>query len=186
MAKHFQEHFDIYPDIITTYGPELVKYTTSFRLHPDRPQAKATMVNENILKDSETHPTGHHTRNSQHAGEAVPPVLTPKMIKLLQHADVLVSGTLLPNYSPAYVEEMLPYTKPTYLTVLIVQGYLRQVSQEGHISIRDFSKSAAILPMFNIAVLSTDDHPNALELAKQWKKEAPDTHIVVTQGPIGG
>jgi sugar/nucleoside kinase (ribokinase family) len=181
MARYFQDHFGINPDVITTYGPDLLEYTKGFRLHPLKPQAKVTMLNENIMSGREK----DRIRYSHHAEESIEPEITNDVIDLVSKADILVLATLLPNYSPAYVKKLLSHSKPGCLKVLIAQGYLRHVNSDGLISARDFPEAKNIIPQFDLTVYSDDDHPDALNLAKHWKSIAPNTDIIVTQGPQG-
>jgi sugar/nucleoside kinase (ribokinase family) len=180
-ARYFQDHFGCDPDVITTYGPDFIEYEKDFRLHPNKPTAKSTLLNENIMSGKEK----ERIRYSHNADQATAPVLTPETIALIEEAEILVIATLLPNYEASYVQETLSHARPSCLKVLIVQGYLRSVNENDLLGLRDFPEAGKVLPNFDIAVLSDDDHPKALELTQAWKKYVPTTNIVLTQGPQG-
>lgn len=180
-ARYFQEHFGCDPDIISTYGADFSEYRKGFKLHPDIPSAKKTLLNENIMSGREK----ERIRYSHYADEATEPVLTPEAVELITNAEVLIVATLLPNYTATYVQEALSHARPSCLKVLIVQGYVRAVTKDGLLSLRDFPEASRVLPNFDIAVLSDDDHPNAKVLAQAWKKDVPEVNIILTQGPQG-
>lgn len=180
-ARYLQEHLGCEPAIISTYGPDFNDFREGFSIFPKEPNAKRTMVNENIMSGKEK----ERIRLSHHAEDATEPPLTPETIGLTENAEILTVATLLPNYSPRYIQEALSHARPSCLKVLIVQGYLRSVNKNDVIELRDFPEAASVLPNFDIAVLSDDDHPDALALAMTWKKASPATQIIMTQGPQG-
>lgn len=179
MADYFQKSLGQIPEIITTYGPDFQPYTSAFHLHPSAPQAMATLFNENNTHGNQRIYHSHHTE------QALPPDITPEAVRLLQKVEVFVLAPLLPNYSVKYVQSLLAHIPENALKVLNVQGYLRDVDESGLIHPRDFIEAADILPGFNLAVLSEDDHPQAFDIAAAWKKLAPLTNMVVTEGPLG-
>jgi sugar/nucleoside kinase (ribokinase family) len=180
-ARYFQDHFGCEPAIISTYGPDFSEYRLGFTLYPDEPNATETLLNENIMSGKEK----ERIRYSHNAADATPPALTSDMISLIENAEILIVATLLPNYSAKYIQEALSHARPSCLKLLILQGYLRSVNKDGLLGIRDFPEAAGVLPNFDIAVFSDDDHPKAGELAQSWKKDSPATHIIMTQGPQG-
>ncbi len=124
-------------------------------------------------------------RLSHYAEDAFEPPLTPETIGLIENAEILIVATLLPNYTPKYIQEALSHARPSCLKVLIVQGYLRNVRDDDVIELRGFPEASDVLPNFDIAVFSDDDHPEAEKLAMEWKEASPNTQLVMTQGPEG-
>jgi sugar/nucleoside kinase (ribokinase family) len=180
-ARYFQNHFGCEPAIITTYGPDFEAYRHGFMLYPEQPTAKQTLLNENIMSGKEK----ERIRYSHHAEDATEPPLVPETIRLIESAEILIVATLLPNYTAPYIQEALSHARPSCLKVLIIQGYLRSVDDHGLVGLRDFPEAAGVLPNFDIAVFSDDDHPKAKEFAMKWKRESPATQIILTQGPEG-
>lgn len=180
-ARYFQDHFGCEPAVISTYGPDFAPYRAGFTIYPEKPNAARTLLNENIMSGN----AKERIRYSYNAQDATAPILTPETIKLIENAEIIIVGTLLPNYSAQYIQETLSHARPSCLKLLIVQGYLRSVDKDGLVGLRDFPEAKGVLPNFDIAVLSDDDHPKALELAQSWKKVSPQTQIILTQGPQG-
>jgi sugar/nucleoside kinase (ribokinase family) len=181
IARYFQDHFGCEPAVITTYGADFAPYQHGFTIYPKKPNAPHTLHNKNIMSGKEK----ERIRYSYYAQEATEPPLTPETIGLIENAEILAVTTLLPNYSPSYIQEALSHARPSCLKVLILQGYLRSVDSDGLIGLRDFPEASGVLPNFDIAIFSDDDHPKAKKLAQSWKKESPQTNIIMTQGPEG-
>jgi len=178
-ARYFQKHFGSEPAVITAYGPDFEEYVRDFMIYPERPNMGRTLVFENDIKD------GKRTQYAYNTTDSSEPSLTPDVVELIENAEIVIVATLLPNYSAAYIKEALSHARPSSLKVLIVQGYLRSISDDGLVGIRDFPESVGVLPNFDIAVFSDEDHPNIVKLAKKWKKESPLTQIIMTQGGNG-
>lgn len=73
----------------------------------------------------------------------------------------------------------------TCTTALCVQGYLRTVTASSEVIPRDFIEAPQLLPLFDITVLSDEDHPSALEMVHEWKALPKARQIIVSQGPKG-
>jgi sugar/nucleoside kinase (ribokinase family) len=179
MSDYLQSHRNITPDILTTYGRDLLPYTRQFSLHPSTPNTVRTMVYENI-----TNAEGR-TQYCKYSRQATPPVLDEASRKLLSQADILVVAPLAPNYPADYVRELLDAVPSSCLKVCCPQGYFREVHGDGTITPREFVEAEGLVSRFDLVLLSEEDHPTATEQALAWKKQAPRTHIIVTQGPRG-
>lgn len=178
-VRYFQDHFGSEPAVITAYGPDFEDYVSGFMLYPERPNTEKTLVFENSMKDKKRTQYAHNIDCSPE------PSLTPEAIKLIENAEILLVATFLPNYSAAYIKEALSHARPSCLKVLIVQGYLRSIGDDGLVGIRDFPESDGVLPNFDIAVFSDEDHPQIGKLAAKWKEQNPTTHLIMTQGAKG-
>jgi len=180
IADYLYRQHAITPTIITSYGRDFIPYAEHVRLLPAEPQTDTSLIFRNIIT-----PTSR-TWYSENTEVAVPPALTPEAIKALETADIFVLGTILPNYPPAAVRELLSYLRPDCVTGVIVQGYLRHVTPDSKIIVRDFAEAAEILPLFNITVLSTEDHPDATAMVeREWRQLAGSQAIVLTEGDQG-
>ncbi len=146
---------------------------------PAEPDQPGTILYRNIITPD------LRTWYCEHAAYATPPPLDATAIKALQQADICILATLLPNYPVEYVQEVLSYTKTDCVTALCTQGYMRTISTLNKIKPRDFVEAAQLLPLFDITVLSSDDHPEAPTIAHDWKHTKGSRNIILTQGADG-
>jgi sugar/nucleoside kinase (ribokinase family) len=180
MSSYLQ-HFNLKPRIITSYGPDLVRHTKGqFTLLPQEPNRTETLTFENIIQPGQPRKWRAHKVDA-----SLPPTLTPELKAVIAEADVLILASLLSNYDANWLKDALSATKPACLKVLSAQGYLRKVENDGSITSCEFKEAAKILPMFNVAFVSEDDAPDAARMAQGWKKLAPQTNIIVTNGAGG-
>lgn len=177
MADFMQRSLQVTPQIITRYGQDFLPYAKDFQLYPAIPQEPKTLLNENISKH------GHAARWSYNTQYATAPVLDEGARNILAKADILVLASLLANYPVEFVAELVAAAPPTCLKVLTLQGYLRNVDEQGVISAREFSEAEVLLPLFDLVTFSRHDIPQAFETAEAWQKLCPA--IVVTQGEEG-
>jgi sugar/nucleoside kinase (ribokinase family) len=176
---YYQKSLAIKPKIITSYGPDFLPYSAHVELIPSKPQQQSTLLYRNIIT------TDLRTWYCEHTAYAVPPKLTPEAVAALQQADICILGLLLPNYPANYAKELLRHTRPDCIKGMVTQGYLRNVGMDSKVTPRDFAEAAEVLPLFNVAVLSDEDHPQAAAMAKRWKRLPGVQDIVLTHGPRG-
>jgi sugar/nucleoside kinase (ribokinase family) len=179
IAQYLQSAQDITPVIISNYGPDILPYLPGVHIVPAEPNQTQTLVYEN---DTRTTPRIWKAHNTTFA-EA--PKLTPEVIEAVQAADIILVGTLLPNYSAEYIQELLGYAPPTALRVLCPQGYFRHIADDGLVIPRDFSEAPQIVPLFDLVVYSEEDHPQAFAIAKAWTQYNDATKIIITEGEKG-
>jgi hypothetical protein len=179
MSQYLQQAYTETPLVVTNYGPDLVPYLPEIHLLPEQPNQLETLRYEN---DTRQVPRIWKAYNTAFA---TAPALTPEVVTAVQQADMLLVATLLPNYDPSYIAALLSYAKPGCLKVLCPQGYFRHIADDGLVIPRDFSEAEQIVPLFDVVVYSTDDTPEAFATAERWLRQAPDTNIVITQGPEG-
>jgi len=179
MAKYYQAQYFALPIVVSNYGPDIVPYLPALEMLPAKPNKATTLLYEN---DTRTLPRIWKAHNTEVADA---PALTPQIINAVQQANVIIVATLLPNYSAAYVQELLSYAKPGSLKVMCPQGYFRHINDDGLVIPRDFTEAPQIVPLFDLVIYSEEDNPRAFEIAKDWQQSATDTQIIVTQGPKG-
>ncbi len=179
MSEYYRKHSQARPVAISSYGPDILPYLPETDLIPATPGQPNTLIYEN---DSST---GKRTQRCRNLDSAIPPAITPAIAAAVQKADIIIVATLLPNYSAAYLHELLGHARSDSLKVLCPQGYFRHVTPDGRIEARDFTEAAEIVPAFDLLMYSEEDHPQAIELAQQWKQRATHTNIIVTQGKDG-
>ncbi len=163
-----------------SYGPDMLQYLLPVTMLPDQPNKPQTLRYENDTRSLPRIWKAYNTEYSQ------PPELNAETIKTLQEADIIMIATLLPNYSPDYVESLLSYARPGSLKVLCPQGYLRHIAGDGLVVPREFVEAAALVPLFDLVIYSEEDHPQAFKLAQQWAQLADSAAmIIVTEGQRG-
>jgi sugar/nucleoside kinase (ribokinase family) len=178
MATSFHKQFGADPIAISSYGPDLLPFLPTVKLLPAEPNQPDTLIYEN---DSST---GRRTQKCHNLNSAVPPKITLEIIEALGNADIIVVGTLLPNYPADYLQQLLSHTKLGALKVLCPQGYFRHINQAGQVESRDFEEGLGIVPLFDVVMYSEEDYPQAFELAKSWK-QTMSTEVIVTQSADG-
>lgn len=178
MSQYYQNHTAAAPCVVSSYGPDMLKYLPSVPLLPAKPNQPVTLVYEN---DSTT---GKRTQKCHNLAAAVPPELTSEVMARIQEADIIIVAPLLPNYSADYLRRVMAAARPDSLKVLCPQGYFRSVTPEGQVQPRDFAEAANVLPLFDLVMYSEEDYPQAMELARKWQQTA-DIAVIVTQGQNG-
>jgi sugar/nucleoside kinase (ribokinase family) len=178
MSQYFQKHCDVSPIVIASYGPDMLTYLPETNLIPAEPNQPDTLVFENDTS------TGKRKQRCYNLESAAPPAITDDIIDAVRHADVIIVATFLPNYSAAYLDELLGYADPDSLKVLCPQGYFRNITPDGSVEHQEFPEADSIIPKFDLVIYSEEDCPEALSVAKGWKQSFK-TEIVVTQGAEG-
>jgi sugar/nucleoside kinase (ribokinase family) len=178
-ANYFRRSLNIHPTVISSFGLDFEAYRSQFRLLPDHPTTSKTLLNGNFMRGKE------RVRTSRQLEGATPPELTSEISAALEDADVFILAPLLPNYDAAYVQSVLSHVRPNCVKGLSMQGYVRDVDVDGLIHPCDFAEAEEILPLFDVAVASEDDHPGIMALAHKWKQQSPKTNIIITQAANG-
>lgn len=179
MADYFKRSYDINPAVLSSHGPDFTGYADGFNIYPESPNTTQSLVYENVVRN-EVRKQRCYNAN----GEVLPPVdQTTKQV--LNNADLFFLAPLTPAYHPDYVEELLTDVPNDRLKILLPQGYMREISEDGSVSSRSFIEEPEIVPKFDLLIFSDDDIPDATGLAREWKQKNPKTKIVITQGPNG-
>lgn len=179
MAQYLQAHYYVVPLVVSNYGPDLVPYLPVIDMIPNKPNQEKTLL---YMNDTRVTPRSRKVFNA-HFAEA--PALTPAAVAALEQADIIIVATLLPNYPPDYLKAVLAHGKPSCLKVLSAQGYFGHVEADGTVVPRESALAPQLAPLFDLVMYSEEDHPEALAIAKKWAHGAPQTQVVVTQGPNG-
>ncbi|HSX08410.1 MAG TPA: PfkB family carbohydrate kinase [Candidatus Saccharimonadales bacterium] len=178
VAQYYRAQYGIEPAIITEYGPDLLPYVPHAHFLPAVPNRPETLRYEN---DTRSVPRIWRCHNTEFAG---PPELTPAAIEAIKAADIIVVATLLPNYSAAYIAQLMQHARPDALKLLCPQGYFRKIAADGLVQQREFTEASTVLPLFDVVVYSEEDHARALALARTWSQKM-STQFIVTQGEKG-
>jgi len=179
MARYFERNQpDVDPVLIAPYGRDFLRYTGGLTLMP-LPQGEHTLVYKNYSRG------GHRNQQCEYADSAEPVALTEDITERVKRADIICVAPLLPNFSQDYVRDLLSHRQPSAKTVLLPQGYFRTVEADGRVVPREFEEAGEIIPLFDMVILSEDDHPGSHHLTKQWASMSPSSNIVMTLGEKG-
>lgn len=178
IAQYFREFFGVNPRIITRYGADFIRHSKDFLLHPATPNSERTLIYKNIMTKGV---------RSQYCFNrtAVPQLFDEMAKKYLTEADIVFFAPLTPDYSSHFVSRAIAETPSACLKVLLPQGFFRQIDANGFVRPREFEEARAILPHFDLVVLSDEDHPNALAEAGAWQQYNPEATCIVTQNAQG-
>ncbi len=179
MADYFQHQLEITSDLLAPYGRDFLQYSGELNLL-SQPQGNQTLLYKNLTRDNK-----HRSQQCEHIEAAEPITLTDELLARAHEADIICLAPLLPNYSLDYVRRLLVAKKPAGISLLSPQGYLRNIDSRGNVYSKEFENAEEIVPLFDLVVLSEDDHTDAFYHASRWAQVAPKTHIVMTQGSFG-
>jgi sugar/nucleoside kinase (ribokinase family) len=178
MAHYLQTKLEVNPGLVAPHGDDFLPYAQGVNLL-NPPDGDTTLMYRNFPK---LVPRKWECENT----ESAQPILLTKDIKeKIAQADIICLAPLLPNYSVEYVQELLSHKKEGAVSVLQAAGYLRTVNGKGEVLPRTFAEADQIVPLFDLAVFSHDDHPEALSLAGSWAESAPSTQVILTLSEQG-
>jgi hypothetical protein len=168
--------------IIASYGVDFCGEWPEIDI-ANPPTGCTTLVYKNQTTGNETIRRCSNWENSAEVA------ITDGLELLIGGADLVIVAPLLPNYSAAYLVGMKARAKETSKWVLIAQGYLRAVGQNGLITPRRFVESEQILPLFEIVVIADEDISQSWRIARKtatlWSTTHPRLNVVVTRGALG-
>ncbi|QWT24230.1 carbohydrate kinase family protein [Subtercola sp. PAMC28395] len=143
------------------------------------PQPGRTMLYRNIIE-------GGLRRQECYLSETAKSVpLNDVVADRLASTDILVVAPLLPTLTADYIRQVTAAAPSHAVTILIAQGYLRDVTDESVVVKRAFIEHADILPQFDLVVFSDEDISDALVVARNWSGLYPQVRFVVTQNSAG-
>lgn len=176
IAKYYLEHFGIKSHIISSYGRDFAKYASDFSF-TEKPNDSKTLLYENIVTD------GRRVQYCRNSSPLVP--VHESIIDLLQKTDILIVAPQIPNYTAAYISDILQHVPDDSLKILLPQGFMRRVSDDGKIEKREFIEATSVVPYFDAVIASDEDYDSILDLAATWAKHAASSSIVITQAEKG-
>jgi hypothetical protein len=182
IADYYRRQFGLPTTIISSYGADFLPFAgppQNITLIPKKPNQPGTLQYRNIIT------LDLRTWYCENMAYAKPPDLDNDAIAALSQADIFIYATLLPNYPVEYARKLLSYLPTGCLTVFGGQGYLRNVGVDSKITVRGFPEASELLPLFDITVLSDDDHPKVQTMAQGWKTLPGVGEIILTHGPDG-
>ena len=177
MAHYFQKYLSTTPTLLAPYGKDFQQYTQGIVLLSP-PQEAPTLIYKNHTHNNK------RVQQAEHSDSAQPLPLTKDTQAAIADADIICVAPLLPNYSLDYLQNILRFRKKGSLAVLLPQGYFRRIDTEGRVTQQDFAEAETIIPLFDLVIFSETDHPQSLQVAKQWAKQSSSL-IIVCQASRG-
>jgi sugar/nucleoside kinase (ribokinase family) len=178
MQKILQQLPDNQVTIIAPYGTDFLPYAPTANLYPTQPTSDQTLTYENVSR------AGVRVQKAYHRQAAQLLPIDPTIQALVAASDIIFIAPLLPNFSPDYLRQILSSAQPTALKILLPQGYYRNFDSEDRVMVRAFSEATPILPLINLVIVSDQDHPEMLALAKVWSDQFKIL-VVTTLGKAG-
>jgi sugar/nucleoside kinase (ribokinase family) len=178
IATYYRNHTEDTVSLIAPYGRDFLPYANNVHMVNDA-QGEHTLIYKN---------TSNHGRRIQYCenAEYAKPLPPDDVIKrAITQADIVIFAPLLPNYSIAYVTELLSAKRDNCLTALLPQGYFRHIAGDGRVLHRDFDEASELLPLFDMMIFSEDDAPKAVTILQSWAKQNSGMKIIMTQGDKG-
>ena len=163
--------------IVAPYGDDFVPYARALPLYPPGPVGERTLQYENVTNSDQ------RTQRAYSVDRTDPIPIDGELSDRLRRADLLFLTPLTPKFPTTYVQAVLNLVPERCVTVLLPQGYLRQISAAGDVTPRTFSEAEALSPLVDAIVVSEQDAPGMEVLAATWA--ARGSVVVVTTGSSG-
>lgn len=168
------------PHIIAPYGEDLYEHIDRDMAHLPAPTHAETLIYENIVEN------GRRTQYAHRTHSAIPAALTRQQEDILATTDVFVVAPITPDFSVSYIKDaILPHLPAQSLKLLLPQGYLRHIHDNGLVGSREFAEAEQLVPLFDVIILSDEDGDHPHEAATSWATAAPHVSIVVTESSRG-
>lgn len=178
IANYIKKNHGVQPSILASYGIDFNKYTSGFHFINDAVKSK-TLVYKNVVTNGDRVQYCHNALNS------TPPAITPDVIDTLRQTDILIVTPMTPYLNTEYILEVLRYIPKKSLTVLLPQGYMREINQDGTVSIREFLEAPQLLSKFDILIASDEDYLDVHNWATDQTVHFPNLSVIITQAEEG-
>lgn len=178
LSKIFNQLPDSSTTIISSYGTDFLPYTAKVSLYPKEPNAKHTLIYENVTKNKK------RTQKALFSEDAQPVVIDENVVRILKQADILYIAPITPNFSADYIKKVVGSITKNCIVIFSPQGYFRQFDADDTVIVREFTEADDILPLVDFVITSEQDHPHMNEVAEEWAKKF-DITVVITKGEQG-
>ncbi len=162
--------------IISQYGEDFLPYIKDIDIYPKEPSQHDTLVYENCTKGN------MRTQKARNRHNAEPVAIDKELKSVFSSSDILFFAPILPNYSSRYVKRVLSYVNQHTLKILLPQGYYRDFDGDNNVVQRDFIEADDIIPLFDVVIVSEQDHKDMKNIAQVWSQV---TRIIITLGEKG-
>lgn len=171
--------------VIAPYGRDFIEMEHDLDLLPSS-QADCTLVFVNDIRGTRR---TQAVRNAEYALLQGP---DQAELEALGGAQALIVTPLLPDPSADILREYGAALPAGALRVILLQGYLRRLSihpdARGNTPVihRELAEIDALLPLFDVAVLSDEDLSGDVDgTVSAWSAAHPESAMVVTRGAQG-
>lgn len=178
MSKVLQQLPSTNTLIVASYGNDFLPFKGSNKFYPSQPVGDVTLQYENITKD------GVRVQKAHNRERGEPVELNDEIISHIKQADILVFAPILPNIPASYYKDVMSHAKSDACKVLLPQGYFRDFNSDDVVFPKEFVEAPEILSYINTVIVSEQDHPKMMEIAKEWVSKF-DIAVIVTTGEKG-
>lgn len=176
MAHIYKKFPGISPHIIAPYGSNFLPYCKDLQIYPAQSIGGTTLLYENISHGNV------RTQKAHHRESAKPLPFTEELNNTLSKANILFFAPLTPDYSVAYVKDVMQSLRKDTLKIFLPQGYYRSFDEEDRVIERDFIEAEELIPLFDFVIVSDEDHRDIIKSAMDWSR---NTQVIMTQGDKG-
>lgn len=176
MNKVYKKFPVVETNVIAPYGVDFLVYAQEVNMFPKKPISDRTLIYENISQGNK------RIQKALNREYAKPISLESNLQKIISESDVIFFAPLTPDYSIQYVVDLMKSTKTDSLKILLPQGYYRSFDKEDNVIQRDFVEADSLVPLFNIVIVSEQDHKEIHTITKKWSKK---TQVIMTLGDKG-
>jgi len=176
MSKIYGKFPDVTTHVVSPYGSDFVRYIKGINIFPNKPTHDWTLIYENKSQ-------GNMRSQKTFNRECTKPLpINPELQKIISSSNILFFTPLTSDYSIQYIKELIGYTQPNSLRILLPQGFFRSFDEKNNVIQRDFIEADAIISLFNFVIVSEQDHQQMQFITHDWAKK---THIIMTLGEKG-
>ncbi len=178
ISKINQQLPSVSTQIMAPIGQDFQSFEKELTVITNLKRSEQTLIYENRTM------AGARVQKAFNRAEAQPVSLSSRIHKILVGSQVLFLAPLLPNFNPEYVSSVVTHVNSQALKILIPQGYFRDFDSHDVVIFREFREAQAILPLFDVMILSELDYPDLDVLAEEWSVRYQIV-VLVTLGDRG-
>jgi sugar/nucleoside kinase (ribokinase family) len=176
---NYYSKFNIQSNIISSYGSDFTDHINNFTNMVIAPTSKDTLIYHNVVEN------GTRVQYCLNPEQSPLVPIQDNIIKIIEATDILIIAPDIPNYTAAYVHEIIQHTSVHCLRAILPQGLMREIAEDSSVKIRSFSEAKDILSLFDVLIISDEDTSNPAVQARAWSVNNRDLKVVVTQADKG-
>lgn len=177
IAAYYARQYELKTHIISEYGSDFIEYIHDLTVMATTPNGNNTLIYRNIVEN------GHRTQYCPNPEDSLPVPIDGTISAFIASADILIVAPDIPNYSDAYISEVVSHASAECKKVLIPQGLLRKMDNTR--VTRGTLTNPNTLNLFDAVIISDEDINDVIETTVSWSKLCPYTAIVVTRAEHG-
>jgi sugar/nucleoside kinase (ribokinase family) len=173
MYKILSQFSGVNLSVIAPYGNDFLPYKNDLPL-VNQPVGEKTLRYSNITKNGTRTQYAFNIESAMFAENT--------HVESTSKSDVVVICPLHPFVSVQQIQTLVQ--EKSVPVILLPQGYFRAFTHENKVIPREFIEQSEILPLVHFVIMSDQDHPDSMSLAKRWADEYEIT-VIVTRGEKG-